>query len=133
MKAKIFLMVVCVLILSNGCISQSTKQVSINKANAGTTVELRVGDKLEVSLEGNLTTGYNWTVESLDSTIIKQLGDAEFKQADQNQNRVGAGGVILYRFEAIKSGKTPLKLIYHRSWEKDVPPIETYEVTIMVN
>jgi hypothetical protein len=44
MKNKILLLVGCVLIISSGCTSQSAKQVSISKDNAGTTIELRVGD-----------------------------------------------------------------------------------------
>jgi len=40
--------------------------------------------------------------------------------------------MITLRFETVEIGKTRLKLIYHRPFEKDVPPAETFEVTITV-
>jgi len=35
-------------------------------------------------------------------------------------------------FEAAGAGKTALKLIYHRSFEPNVPPLKTFEANIVV-
>ena len=118
--------------IMTACSGKSTNLITADDASAGSTIEMRVGDKLDVKLEGNPTTGYNWTIESVDSQIIKQLGESEFKQNKQSQNLVGAGGSIIHHFEAIKSGQTQLKLIYHRPWETDVAPIKIFEITIVV-
>jgi len=38
----------------------------------------------------------------------------------------------MLRFEAAEAGKTSLKLIYHRPFEKDRPSIKTFEVRVTV-
>jgi predicted secreted protein len=36
------------------------------------------------------------------------------------------------RFEAARPGKTPLKFIYHRSWEKNTEPIDAFEISVVI-
>jgi predicted secreted protein len=38
----------------------------------------------------------------------------------------------MLHFEAVAVGQTTLDLVYHRPWEKDVPPARTFGVTIVV-
>ena len=88
-----------------------------------------VGDILEVMLKGNPTTGYMWEVASVDASILMQVGKTEFKA---DSKLLGAGGKIIMRFKAAGAGQTSLRLVYHRSFEKNVPPLKTFEVTIVV-
>lgn len=132
MQMKGLLLMVLCLIFWGACSTNPSKQFSLSEVDNGSTIELRVGDKVKLNLAGNPTTGYNWTVERLDFSILKQTGEPEFKQTSENQNRLGAGGLIIYNFEAIQKGTTSLRMIYHRPWEKDVPPVGTFEVTIIV-
>ena len=110
-----------------GTSEQSTKRIS--EADNGRAIELRVGDKLEVTLPGNPTTGFQWEVSDVDSLILTPIGDPEF---EPSSNAVGSGGSITFRFEAIGTGQTNLKLIHHRPFVGDVPPTQTYEVTVIV-
>jgi len=105
------------------------KPVKITGQDAGTTVGLRVGELLEVTLAGNPTTGYMWDVASVDPNILKPVEQLEF-QADSKA--IGSPGKLTLRFEAARPGKTPLKLIYHRPWEKNVEPIDTFEVIVVI-
>jgi predicted secreted protein len=41
--------------------------------------------------------------------------------------------VKTYTFEALGSGTAIINLIYHRSWETDVPPEKEFSLTIDVN
>jgi len=61
--------------------------------------------------------------------VLRQAGEPEFQQ---ESDLVGAGGVQILRFEAVNAGKMTLKLIYHRPWEKDVEPMETYSIQVVV-
>lgn len=96
----------------------------------GQTVTLEKGQQLVISLEGNPTTGYNWELVEFDETILRQVGEPEYKS---DSMLIGSGGVITYTLEALESGKTNVKLIYHRGWETDVPPLEVYELFVEVN
>ena len=44
---------------------------------------------------------------------------------------VGVGGTEIFRFEA-STGETSLSLVYHLPWEKDVEPLETFTVQVVV-
>jgi inhibitor of cysteine peptidase len=104
--------------------------LTLSEADAGSTVTLAVGDTMEVVLDGNPTTGFTWETEALDTSVLRQLGESEFQPESA---LIGAGGTFTFRFEAVASGQTTLRLVYHRPWETDVPPEKTYEVTASVS
>ena len=62
--------------------------------------------------------------------IIKLVGEPGF---NSDSKLMGAGGIKTFTFEAQGSGKTVIKLVYHRSWETDVPPEKEFEIVIEVN
>ena len=97
--------------------------------DGGKTVELHAGDKLEVSLKGNPTTGYQWEMAAVDAAILKLVGEPEF---NPNGNALGAGGKVTFRLKAVAAGQTTLQLVYHRSFEKSTPPTKTFKATVVV-
>ena len=109
--------------------SQEQLTIQLTEADAGRLVELRVGDTLEVILPGNPTTGFQWEVSEINSAILEPIGEPKF---EPSSNAVGSGGNVTLRFEAVGTGQTELKLIHHRPFEENVPPIQTFEVTITV-
>lgn len=58
------------------------------------------------------------------------FGEPEF-QADSQL--LGAEGKMILRFKGVAPGKINLKLVYHRPWEKDVEPLETFVINIEVS
>lgn len=124
------LLVAALLALAMAACGQSTpKQVSLSEKDAGRTVQLPVGRTLEVVLEGNPTTGYLWEAAAGDTAIIRQEGEAQFTPAT---SALGSSGKMTLRFTGVAAGQTVLKLIYHRPFEKNVPPSKTFEVTVVV-
>jgi inhibitor of cysteine peptidase len=117
------------LTLATAC-SPQQQEVKATIADAGREMQLKKGQTLVVTLEGNPTTGYSWEVaEPLDEQVLRQVGEAEFEQESE---ALGAGGVQILRFEAVNAGKFTLKLVYHRPWEEGVEPLETYSLQIVV-
>jgi inhibitor of cysteine peptidase len=119
------LMLVVVVITSDPLVGTSMK---LNENDTGKTVEMLVGDELEVILPGNPATGYAWELISLDSNVIRP-DKAEYFAINK---AVGTGGVEVVKFRAIAAGKSDVKLIFHRSFEVNVPPLKTFEVTINI-
>ena len=111
------------------CGSKVQIPVQLTEKDTCRMVEITAGDILEISLRGNPTTGYTWEVYTFDRAVLKQVGKIEFK-ADRKAR--GAGGKFTLRFEATSPGKTLLRLIYRRPFEKDIPPVNTFEATISV-
>ena len=102
--------------------------MKLSENDSGKTVEICVGDELEVVLPGNPTTGYVWEVSSLDSHVLR-LEKADFFADDK---AIGAGGMEIIKFHAIAAGTSPLKLIFHRTFEQNIPPLKTFEVTVLI-
>jgi inhibitor of cysteine peptidase len=92
-------------------------------------VDLACGSILEISLKGNPTTGYSWEAEALDPKMLKQIGEPEFIPDSQ---LYGSGGTIILKFLATGSGLTHLKVIYHRSFEKNVAPLAMFATDILI-
>ena len=44
------------------------------------------------------------------------------------QGAVGAGGTQLFRFKALKAGKTEINMVYKRPWEKEAIEQKTFTV-----
>src|SRR5512143_609515 len=97
--------------------------------DAGSTVQLRIGDNLEVALVGNPTTGYTWEVSPAADALVEQQGEPQFKA---DSNAIGAGGIMTLKFKAVKEGAASLKLIDHRTFEPNVPPLQTFEVKLVI-
>ena len=122
------LTLIVALTLATGCTSQQEVKASVDDADREK--QLKKGQTLVVTLEGNPTTGYSWEVaEPLDEQVLRQVGEAEFKA---ESDLVGAGGVQILRFETVNAGQTTLKLVYHRPWEEGVEPLETYSIQVVV-
>jgi predicted secreted protein len=110
------------------------EEVNVDENDADSQVELEQGQILVVTLESNPTTGYRWEVVENQESILQQMGEAEFKQSDTGgPPLVGAGGWEIFRFKAISTGQTSLKLVYHRPWEEGVEPINTFSIEVVVN
>ena len=117
------------LTLATSC-SPQQQEVKATMDDNGREMQLKKGQTLVVTLEGNPTTGYSWEVaEPLDEQVLRQAGEPEFKA---ESDLVGAGGVQVLRFEAVNAGKMTLKLVYHRPWEEGVDPLETYSIQVVV-
>ncbi len=128
-KTTIFIIfIVLALAITTGC-GKGT-QMKLTSADNNKTIDVKTGDLVVIDLEGNPTTGYNWEAKDLDTSMLEQVGEPEFKSSDPSL--VGSGGSIRLTFKALKAGTTTLNLIYHRSWEKDVAPINTYSVVVTV-
>ena len=117
------------LAMATAC-SQQQQEVKTTIDDAGREMQLKKGQTLVVTLEGNPTTGYSWEMaEPLDEQVLRQVGETEFKAESE---ALGAGGMQILRFEAVNAGTMTLKLVYHRPWEEGVEPLETYSIQVVV-
>jgi len=103
--------------------------LTLTEENNGGTVALKVNDLMRVQIDGNPTTGYTWETENLDTNVLAQVGEAKFTQSS---TLVGAGGTFLFTFKALKAGVIHLHLIYPRTFEKNTPPAQIFDVTVEI-
>ncbi len=107
----------------------SAGSVQIGSADVGKTIHLQTGQRLVVALEGNPTTGYTWEAPGLDQSVLKPVGEPDFKA---DSSAAGSGGRMSLTYEAVNPGQVELALVYHRPWEQNVDPLQTFNVTVNV-
>ena len=103
---------------------------SLGAADNGARVAMRSGTQLTLQLPGNPTTGYGWEATISNPTVLRESSPPEYKPAG---TALGGGGTYTFHYEATAPGETDLTLVYRRSWEAGVQPIETFRVRIVVN
>jgi inhibitor of cysteine peptidase len=113
----------------SGITTTLTNPLKIGAPDAGETVTLKTGDTLLIELDGNITTGFNWIPAPQDPVLLEQVGESEVTPAS---DLPGAPGKILLQFKAVARGQAVLRLDYKRSWETNVAPEKTFEVTVVV-
>jgi inhibitor of cysteine peptidase len=122
-------------VLAAGCAAPQgaapvTGTLRVDASADGTTVYLKQGAELVVSLESNPSTGFDWkVVESLPAQLT--LKDDTF-ESSATPGVVGAGGTHVFTYTAAAFGTGDLDLEYVRSWEKGVPPERAMRITAVV-
>jgi C1A family cysteine protease/predicted secreted protein len=102
-------------------------EIRLGAEDEGGQVELKEGQVLAVSLEGNPSTGYTWELEGAEGKVLRQKGEVEF---EPESRLLGAPGKQILRFEALREGQTDLRLVYRRPWEKGVGPAKTFSLRV---
>lgn len=106
------------------------KLVRVTEEDNEDTVSLNIGDKLEVVLESNPTTGYQWEVIGDFRPYLRQSGEPVYEPTGEG---LGAGGKMSFTFEGIRAGQTRLELIYRQPFDEGTPPAKTFGLTVIVN
>lgn len=129
LKYHFYILILTLLISGISIVGCGPNEVRLDAGDSGRRIELAKGRVLAVSLKGNPTTGYTWEVVGVDKHVLAQEGKAEFKP---QSDLIGAPGVETFRFKAAGAGETFLKLVYRRPWEKDVEPVRTFSLRVIV-
>ncbi len=101
-------------------------------AQAGVENRLKQGQILAIELPSNASTGYGWEILEDGSPQLRPAPVPTTGNAPATPPMPGAGGTSRWRFLAVQSGSTNLRLVYRRSWEKDVAPASTATYRIVV-
>lgn len=120
---------IIVILLMAAFLAACTSGVELGEADNGTTVEVKTGQVIEISLPGNITTGYNWVADAEPLSILTQEGEPEF---EADSDLIGAGGMITLKFKAKSAGQETLRLEYRQPWDKEMTPEGEFEVIVVV-
>jgi inhibitor of cysteine peptidase len=95
----------------------------------GAHVQVERGAEITVELKENPTTGYRWTINSIDKVFLQPEAD-EFLPPDQKGP--GAGGLRRFFFHAKSEGSTTLNLINKRAWQRDDQAIDIFTLGVRI-
>jgi inhibitor of cysteine peptidase len=113
-------------------IKTKTNELAVSEADAGKTLKLGANTVAAISLAGNATTGYSWSIIKIDGAALESAGDIQYIPDRTRPGMVGSGGTSIARFRAVKAGSSIITLGYARPWEKGTPSIKTFTVTLVV-
>jgi inhibitor of cysteine peptidase len=102
--------------------------VQVDSSYNGRDVTLAIGEVVELSLAENPTTGFGWQFGVKPEpacSLVKSWFEAP-------NGPPGKGGIHRWQFQAVRSGTGEIKLEYRRSWEKDTPPAQTFQLSVHV-
>lgn len=107
--------------------TDSKNRGSFTETDSGKTFVTSPGAMFDIDLKGNYTTGYSWNIVDCDKNIVQPTGS---QYTPNKPQLVGSGGVQHYTFRIVGKGQTALKITYHRVWEKNVAPAQTFALQI---
>ncbi len=113
--------------------TQSAAKVALSGDKSSASVQIQPGGTVEISLDGNPTTGYSWFVTKPADPKILVIGEIKYTQNPAPAHMVGVGGSFKLTGKGLAKGKTTMVFEYKRPWEKNVPAAKTATVDVTVN
>ena len=108
--------------------SQAATRI-LTDSDKGAKVSLYDGDRLELRLTSNPSTGYMWSVRDDSTPLLKLLMQL---QTQSRQPGVGRPILQIFRFLAMNKGEGVLVLHYVRSWEKPDPNERQFDLHLTI-
>ena len=135
LSARITLVVLLALTVA-GCASPPVKTnpeppgpLILSAKDSDSTQTIQTGQLLQITLDANPTTGYDWAVDGAVPAPLVESGAPRFTASSA---AIGAGGTETWSFGARAAGQGKLKLKYWRSFEASTPPISTFQINVVV-
>lgn len=114
-----------------GGVSGKASDPLVIEARAGDETRMRRGQLLAIALDSNASTGYAWEIVE-DGSPLLEPAPVPASTAPAAPPMPGAGGTSRWRYRAVQTGTTTLRLVYRRSWEQGVEPMRTASYRVVV-
>ena len=109
-------------------LASCTVSTSLTSSDNGKTIQVHVGDEIEIALDSSPDTGYRWAIEKSDDTLLT-LKQSNFSASNSS---IGSSGMKTFTFVAKSAGTVNLQLKYWRSFEGDKSITRRFAVTIQI-
>jgi inhibitor of cysteine peptidase len=102
--------------------------VLVDETFNGRTIDVTVGQTIEVRLPENPTTGFSWQLTSDGGPACTMTGDQFIAPAGPP----GKGGDHTWNFKAVRPGECDIELGYRRRWESSATASRTFKIHVKV-
>ncbi len=103
-------------------------QAQLTLANSGQSRTVALGYPIFVRLAGNPANGYQWRLDRIEGEAIRQDGKPVYYPREGD---AGVAGSYVFKFMAVKQGKSKIRLAYQRPGQKR--EINHFTATIVVS
>ena len=87
----------------------------VKKQDSGKTIDVKVGDVIQIELESLGSAGYEWFTDSVDTRYVELMSHST--KATSEKDKIGAPVLSVWRFRALSKGKTEIRMSHYRIWE----------------
>ena len=137
MKILTVVLYAAIILSLDGCIKTSNGKNEVRVfriESCDTSIVVGKGDKIQVILESQISTGYSWILANQSSNLVKGEVEPIMINPDEKDRMPGSPEKELFNYVAgNKLGTDVLLFNYERSFEKGKPPLKTCKITITFN
>ena len=109
--------------------------IQLDESFDGRTLTLRIGDRIELALSENASTGYRWhpapARESTSSPALREI-DETFAAPGGRPGVSGAPGIRHIYFEAVAAAIADLDFEYRRAWQPSAPAARNFRLRLEI-
>lgn len=128
-RASLWLVFALILVAASQVSTAFAATRVFTDADKGATVQLNVGDELELQLKSNPSTGFAWYLHTQSTPLVKLTGQS---QTQSTEPGVGRPVVQIFKFRAVKAGDGVVLLHYVRSWEKPSADEQQFDLHVSI-
>jgi len=101
--------------------------------SAPESIDVKKGDYIKVVLYASGGTGYAWTLATQNPLLTEAVGNSSAPVEGTEKLTGGKVKSVFYlKIKADASGQETLQFVLSRSWEKNVPPARSFDLTLVV-
>jgi inhibitor of cysteine peptidase len=100
----------------------------IDESFLNQTVRVPAGQVIELRLQENPTTGFQWSLAANGRPSCTVISD----RFEPHKGPPGAGGEHMWQIKAVHTGICRFKLLYRRPFDPGAPPAGTFAVELQV-
>ena len=120
-----------VILVASSC-GDGSDSVAVTDVDSGLELVVSSGDRIEVRLESNPSTGYSWRVDSRAVDAFTRIAPGEF-DAPIDGDRVGAAGIEVFTIDVVDAGAGVLRFEYVRPFDDPPVPERVVEYILRVH
>ena len=106
----------------------NANELAVGEAENGHQVELRLQQKLRITLPEVRTAGFGWNFRSSKQRVVSLLED----DLQTSEGAVGGTALHYWVLRAEEPGQATIVLEYCRPWERAAGPARTFSISVIV-
>jgi predicted secreted protein len=100
--------------------------IQLNRKSDSQNVLVKGGDTIQVSLQDQPSTDFQWKFQKPNAKVLKQVGKPKFFA---DSSRMGSKGKMVWTFSVVGAGRTPLIADYQQV-PTQATPMDTWQVNV---
>src|SRR5579859_7680971 len=101
----------------------------IDDSMNGQSIDVAVGEVIEIRLDENRTAGYQWRLVDDGARVCTRVGDSY----QAGTGPLGQSGSHRWELRATRPGEATIALAYRRPWEQDEAAARTFSLHLRVS